>query len=134
MFAAGESENSVATRVTTLDSEMGGTAPVLLKVDVEGFELEVFAGASQTLQNPALQAIIVERDNSGNRYGHDESALHVQIRSQGFVPYAYKPLERKLELVDNDATGISIIYLRNLPDATRRVQNATPYQLGDLRV
>jgi FkbM family methyltransferase len=65
--------SSVSVRMTTLDKELAGNPPDLLKVDVEGFETEVFAGAANTLRDPKLKAIIVERNNLGARYGFMKS-------------------------------------------------------------
>jgi len=128
-----EADQAVAIPMTSLDAEFATTPPVLLKVDVEGFESEVFAGAEQTLGNPVLQAVIVERNQSGNRYGYDEGKLHGQIRAHGFTPCFYHPLERKLESVGPDACG-NIIYVRDFQAAGTRLRTAAPYQLGDLRV
>lgn len=44
----------------TLDSVLDGRNPKLIKIDVEGYELEVFKGATRTLADPTLQAIITE--------------------------------------------------------------------------
>jgi len=46
--------------VRTLDDVLKGESPKIIKVDVEGFEAEVFKGAARTLADPALKAIITE--------------------------------------------------------------------------
>ena len=130
---AAETDNSIATSMTSLDVELAATPATLLKVDVEGFETEVFAGAGKALRQSALQAIIVERNNSGNRYGYDEGKLHREIRSCGFTPCAYQPLDRQLHQLDNDACG-NIIYVRDFKAASQRLKLAPPFELGDLRV
>jgi FkbM family methyltransferase len=128
-----EHSGAITVKVTTLDDELAGGAADFLKVDVEGFESEVFAGAPQTLRNPRLQALIVERNDSGNRYGFDEQALHQQLRTLGFQPCRYEPFARRIIPSDQQAGG-NIIYLRNLETAAARVKNAAPFQLDDLRV
>jgi len=129
----GEQSGVITVKQTTLDDELGAGAADFLKVDVEGFESEVFAGASQTLQNPRLQAMIVECNESGGRYGFDEEALHRQIRGLGFQPCRYEPFTRRITSADRQAGG-NIIYLRNLEAAAARVKKAAPFQLDDLRV
>jgi FkbM family methyltransferase len=128
-----ENENSVAVSMTTLDQELTPGSVTLLKVDVEGFETEVFGGAEQTLKNPALHAIIIEKNGSGNRYGYDESALHAKIRSHGFAPFAYEPLTRRLNPF-NEADEGNIIYIRDLVFANNRLSTATPFTLDGLKV
>lgn len=131
--AANEKAGAVAVPMTTLDHELASSPPTLLKVDVEGFETEVFGGAENTLKHPALQAIIVERNGSGNRYGYDEAALHERIRNHGFAPYAYAPLTRALIALDASATG-NIIYIRNPTSASERLRHAAAFTLGNLKV
>lgn len=55
----GES-NTREVAVRTLDEVLNGSSPRVIKIDVEGFEKEVFKGATKTLSNPKLQAIITE--------------------------------------------------------------------------
>jgi FkbM family methyltransferase len=131
--AASEKENSVAVPMTTLDDELAGSPATLLKVDVEGFETEVFGGAENTLKNQALQAIIVERNGSGNRYGYDEAALHAQIRQYGFHPCTYEPFARQLRPL-TDADAGNIIYIRNRAVADERLRSANAFTLDDLKV
>lgn len=131
--AANEKENSVTMPVTTLDDELAASPAVLLKVDVEGFETEVFGGAEKTLQNPALQAIIVEHNGSGNRYGYDEEKLHAQIRTHGFSPCNYDPFARQMRSLGSEAGG-NIIYIRDVKAAGERLRAAPAFQLGDLKV
>lgn len=131
--AATEKENSVTVPMTTLDHEFAANPATLLKVDVEGFETEVFGGAENTLKNPALQAVIIERNNSGNRYGYDEAALHERIRSHGFSPFTYEPFARKLRPLGNDDLG-NIIYIRNRNTADERLRTAPAFTLDNLKV
>ncbi len=131
--ATSEKKNSITVQVTTLDSEIINSPAVLLKVDVEGFETEVFGGAEKTLQNQALQAVIVERNGSGNRYGYDEEKLHMQIRSHGFSPCSYDPFARSMRPLGYE-TGGNIIYIRNLNFANERLRIAPAFELDRLKV
>lgn len=113
----------VEVDVTTLDVELTEECPILMKVDVEGFESEVFGGAGKLLANPALRAMIVEKTGIGDRYGHNEGLLHRRIRSHGFIPCAYAAIERKLTQV-SDGTQGNIVYVRNFQDTANRIRNA----------
>jgi hypothetical protein len=130
--AASETGNSVTLPVTTLDAELAARPPVMLKVDVEGFETEVFGGAEKTIQNPALQAVIIERNGSGNRYGYDEEKLHAQIRSRGFSPCSYDPFGRRMRPLEQ-GTGGNIIYIRDLNAANERLRAAPAFEIGGMK-
>ena len=130
---AAEKRNSVTVPMTTLDHELAASPATLLKVDVEGFETEVFGGAESTLKNETLQAIVVEHNGSGNRYGHDEEALHAQIRRQGFLPHSYDPFRREARPLGDEDRG-NIIYLRDPAAAADRLRTAPAFELGSLKV
>jgi len=102
---------------------------VRLKVDVEGYQTEFFAGAWQALANPSLQAIIVERTGHAQRYGTSEDELHAKIRKLGFEPCAYFPEDRKLARLAPEALG-NIIYVRNFSLVEQRTREAAPYRFG----
>lgn len=126
-----EDENSVSVPVTTLDYELANEPTTLLKVDVEGFETEVFAGAENTLRNQTLQAIIAECNGSGNRYDYDEEKLHARIRGHGFQPCSYEPFSRTLYPSKNNG---NIIYIRNLNAANEAVRTAPAFEFERLKV
>jgi FkbM family methyltransferase len=121
--------HSVTVPMTTLDNELAGTPPDVLKVDVEGFEAEVFSGARNTLRNPRLQAIIIEKNGLGSRYGFDEESLHREIRGCGFVPCQYDPFARQLSEITQGAVA-NIIYSRNVAAANTRLKAAPSFTLG----
>lgn len=123
---------TITVKMTTLDKELAGDPPDLLKIDVEGFETEVFAGAAKTLRDPNLKAIIVEHDNLGARYGFDEELLHREIRQCGFTGCNYEPFTRRLFEVGEDARNI--IYIRNVAEASKLLSTAKPYTLDRLSV
>lgn len=131
--SAGKDSESVTVPMTTLDRELSTTPPDLLKMDVEGYESEVFAGAAGLLRNPKLRAMIVERAGSGSRYGFDEDALHQEIRDCGFVPCCYHPFRRTLMRVPDDQHE-NIIYVRDLFGTNALLKTAKPFHLDDLEV
>ncbi len=110
--------------VVTLDEDLFAT-PLLMKVDVEGFETEVFRGARRHLANPALRAIIVELNGLGQRYGYDELALHAELLAAGFRPFAYDPFVRQLRPLAAPGSH-NTLYCRDLPFVEARLASAPP--------
>ncbi len=117
--------------VDTLDNVLGTKSPALIKIDVEGFETEVLNGASNTLKNKELKAIIIELNGSGDRYGYDESAIHQILVDHGFNPYHYEPSTKtltKLPLFGDNNT----IYIRDIDYVSNRVQHARKIKIGSV--
>ncbi len=62
-FASGDGNgNQFKVNVTTLDEELGTCDITVMKVDVEGFELDVLAGGKETLARTAF--LIIESENA----------------------------------------------------------------------
>mgnify|MGYP006429143833 CR=1 FL=1 len=115
---------AITVPIMTLDGVLEGTNPILLKIDVEGFETEVLRGAQHVLENPSLQAIIIELNGAGARYGFDEAHIHQQLTLAGFTPYAYQPFERKLAKKDPASKTQNTIYIRDVAIVNSRIQLA----------
>ena len=64
--------------VTTFDGLVAGGCPLLAKIDVEGYETQVLAGAGESLANPALRGLIMALNGSGERYGQSDAAVDVR--------------------------------------------------------
>ena len=74
--------------VTTLDIACKNINPVLIKIDVEGFEEDLLEGASETLQKQSLLAVIIEgQTDILNQYFYDA----------GFIDIHYLPFLRHIE-------------------------------------
>ena len=119
----------VRVPVVTLDETLKDSTPKMMKVDVEGFETEVFAGGTRLLSQQNLHALIVERGENGSRYGFDEAKLHDQIKGAGFIACGYDPLTRVIQRLPPEALG-NIIYLRSPEAAQALVREAPVVRLG----
>ncbi len=124
-------ESVIEVIVCTLDSVLDDAAPTLIKIDVEGFETEVMAGAERALSSPDLLAVIMELNGSGERYGFNENALHQQMIKRNFVTCSYHPFERKLKsLHGKRACSGNTLYVRDVEKLSERVQTAQRFKLG----
>ncbi|NII24081.1 FkbM family methyltransferase [Pseudoflavitalea sp. X16] len=115
-------------KVDTLDNVMEGRVPLLMKVDVEGFETEVLNGAAATLKNPALKAIIIELNGSGKHYGYDDADIKRKLESLGFNAYQYEPFKRKLIKMDTQQHG-NMLYLRDMDFINERIKTSPAIQV-----
>jgi FkbM family methyltransferase len=97
--------------------------PILMKIDVEGFETDVLLGMPILLSNVQLKAIIIELNGSGGRYGFDESEIHLSLLKLGFSPYEYYPFERKIKMI-NGFGSFNTIYIRDTTFINERLQSA----------
>ncbi|MBR0659663.1 FkbM family methyltransferase [Neoroseomonas oryzicola] len=103
--------------VETLDALTAGAPPLLLKVDVEGGEPEVLAGAAGLLAGDALKAAILETA------GPTDAAIEAAMRAAGFAPFAYDPFRRALAPRDAPARP-NTLYVRDIAFWTERIATA----------
>jgi FkbM family methyltransferase len=112
-------------QVDTLDHALGGKVPTLIKLDVEGYEAKVIAGASATLSDARCVALIVELNGSGAVYGKRDADIDRTIRSFGFTRVRYEPEQRRLGPDPNDGTCPgNALFVRDLRAASARVAAA----------
>lgn len=102
--------------------------PALIKIDVEGFELSVLEGASDLLENKKLNAIIIEINGCGERYGVSDNQIHAFLIEKGFAPYQYKPFARKLIPLSSFGP-LNTIYIRDVEAARKRIVASRKYQI-----
>jgi FkbM family methyltransferase len=121
--AADTHADTVVVPVKLLDQVVAGKDPFIMKIDVEGYETEVIAGAAGVLANPALCGMLMEFNGSGARYGYDEPALRRKILSLGFEPCRYDPFARTLTPL-NAESGDNILFARHLPRLRERLKSA----------
>ena len=119
---------TVEVPVKMLDTICSDKVPLLIKMDVEGFELEAMKGATALLRNEGLQAMIVELNATSRRYGVHEKDIHAYIVSFGFTPYSYDPFKRKLEKTESYTSG-NTIYARNEQFVSERVASSKKYKV-----
>ena len=102
-----------------------------MKIDVEGFELEVLRGAKKLLAEDNLKAIIIELNGSGKRYGVSDNDIHEILISNNFFPYEYLPFERKLIKKESYGTH-NIIYISDLPYVEKRINSAPKIKIFNM--
>jgi FkbM family methyltransferase len=126
--------NTVSVTVRTVDDLVAetGLRPLLLKVDVEGFELPVFRGAASSLQ-ASVRAVIVELNGSGREYGFADEQVHQLLLAHGFGTFEYDPVARRLVASSGiNSRSFNTLYVRrsDLGWVTTRVTTALPIATG----
>lgn len=89
--------------------------PSLVKIDVEGYEMEVLKGASVCLQHYNLKAIIIELNQSGIRYGTDDKDVIDYLAAAGFFPCTYDPFFHSISITKKkNSSGFNTNFIRAL--------------------
>ena len=128
----GAAEEAVLVDIHTLDSHCAERPPLAIKVDVEGFELEVLNGAREVLSGADLKLIVIEMNQSGMQYGVDDAQLREMLAEFGFRRYLYRPFDRRfVEAGDEIVSEGNAIYLRDLEFIAARVAASPDYRIGN---
>jgi FkbM family methyltransferase len=124
---ASEDEAAEEFPVETLDRMLSHKAPTLIKIDVEGFEPEVLAGAKDVLKSKSLLALIVEINSSYRRYGFSLKDVIEPLSNAGFEPCSYDPNSRLLTgLSAPDTNSANTIFVRDRRAVEERLTTAPP--------
>jgi FkbM family methyltransferase len=100
--------------VITLDSLSEKFSATILKIDVEGYELNVLYGAKDLLDSNLLHSIIIEL-NEYNAQDNSTKLIHELLLSKSFKRYRYLPFKRslvKLEGIPSESGNA--IYIKDL--------------------
>lgn len=124
------SGSTVEVQVRRLDDVLAGQSCRLVKLDTEGFEMNVLRGGPRSFADPNLLALIVELNGSGDRYGSPDAAVHAAIMEFGFEPFRYDPVHRTLsKLAGYNRDSLNTLYLRKVDTVAALVRDARPIRV-----
>lgn len=115
-----------------IDSGVG--VPNLIKIDVEGFEHHVIKGANKLLENSKLNAIIIELNGAGKRYGFSEDNIHLTILRHGFKPYAYDPFTKKFTALSDRNSTDNTLYIKDIDIASKKVNASETFKIMQTQI
>lgn len=104
--------------IRRLDDICEGSSPTFMKLDVEGFEKCVLAGAPRTLASPSLLAI--QSETSDAEIASTPGLL-------GFEPMYYDPFRRRICSAPFGYSTANTLFIRDLEAVEMRVAEA-PYR------
>ncbi len=127
--------NATRVKVLRLDTALAGEHPVMMKVDVEGFETAVLLGATEVLASSSLHSLVLELNGHAKRYGFDEDAIVRLLKNSGFEPVSYDPFARRLTPLQgkNAKTG-NTLFVRDVANVMRIVKESPHFQVHGLRL
>lgn len=75
----------ISMRDVKLDG--GGRSPIFVKIDTEGYEMEVLRGIEELLASKQVEGLVIEIDEANlGRYGSSAQEVYDFLASSGFAP------------------------------------------------
>lgn len=122
--------NTLLVPMMMLDDFIEEWNPILLKIDVEGWEKEVLRGGVSMFAKDRVKAVIIELNESGRRYGVQDAEIVKLLNSWGFEGYEYDPTTRSLKKVGGkNLRRDNTIFLRDQEFVRRRLLSAPSHRV-----
>lgn len=117
------STSGINVEIRTLDSIINQANIDFMKIDVEGYELEVFRGAHNSLL--ATNCIMFESwENHYNRYGTTSLEVHDYLRNYGFSIHSWDGINLSLidiKYISNKCENL--LAIKNMEEFYTRINN-----------
>ena len=112
--------SSVEGKVVTLDGDLAEldidpASVALVKIDTEGFEANVLAGARGLLDARPGPVWMVELTGLGTLHGSDDAAVHAMFAERGYRPLVYVAADNRFDVHEGSEAG-NLIFARD-PEA-----------------
>jgi len=102
----------------------------LIKIDVEGFEEFVLRGATQVLNHPDTNAVILELA-AYNRFNSSNAIIHEFMIKNQYFPVQYFPDTREIIKLKSFRTDqFNTIYIKNMKLVKKRIIDSPQYKIG----
>jgi FkbM family methyltransferase len=127
IVAAGDMRPSIQVPLRRLDAEIG-ESPALIKIDAEGSDDDVLAGAAALLCGQGPLALLIET-LGGGAFGREADQSAKRLTQLGFVRYSYDPRTRVIEAT-SAAPANNYLFIRDVTFARGRVVSAPRFDLN----
>lgn len=128
--------STVANVVTLrrLDDLLAGKPATIIKIDVEGFEPQVIAGALRTLRQSSVLAVLMEANRRVGRDA-DRQSVSAQMADLGYRPFRYHGITRRLEPADcSDRKLANVMFIRSEAAVLERIRSARRFRVMDAEI
>jgi FkbM family methyltransferase len=112
-------------RQEPLDNLIGTSQPIMIKMDVEGYEESALRGARALLASPCLKVIELETVTP---------EINEVLLSNQFARAFYDPFSRKLHREPIDIRSMNALFVRDWPFVAKRLATAETIQILDRRI
>ncbi len=123
--------SSESVEMQTLDSFALVAGVALMKIDVEGYEMEILRGGKGFLRNPFLKALIIETNGETEHYGSTNLEIEMFLYNFGFKPFRYDATTRNLTPLKGVNSIGNTIFVRDLDDVAARLHNGLKISIHD---
>jgi hypothetical protein len=111
---------SIQVQVVTLDNLLEGRTAQVWKVDVEGFERQVLAGASKALSDKGLALVLLEGE---------DAEIKNTMRGHGFEELRYDAFRRRFSAAEGGLAIGNHVWVRDCEQVEKRCQAARQFKL-----
>jgi len=121
--------NIIDVPVRKLDGLIPECDPLLIKIDVEGFELQVLKGADKTLKSKSLLVVIMET--------FAKSDLDKYLCEYGFKPYTYNPFNKELSVFNGKSKKVfhdNTLYIKNIEKVNERIKSSPKFLINGKKI
>ncbi len=94
-----ESNDTIKIEVRTLNELLKDENPTFIKIDVEGYEYNVLKGANDILEKRSLKYLLVEFNNSGEKFSLQDDDVFNLILKYDFVPIRYRADAKQVDVI-----------------------------------
>jgi FkbM family methyltransferase len=117
-FAGDTTEEVEIITIDQITAQYG--YPVAMKIDIEGYEDQAFAGATKTLENPSVKLLLVETVSP---------ELHQKLENLGFSKIHYNPFTKKVfdTPISKFLKSSNQLYVREIDEIVQRVSQSPGY-------
>lgn len=116
---------TISVPTTTLDLLCSSQIPAVIKIDVEGHEMKVLAGAQSTMKRPEVRAVLLETNGVRGVKGNSPEDIIAIMRAFGFTPCRYDPFGRRILLMEEKVVA-NTIFVRDV-EAAQLICQSAPY-------
>lgn len=109
-------------QIDTLDnylSDINLKSKLILKIDVEGYELEVLKGANDTLKSEQIEILVIETNDSGLNFGSSDLEIERFLSTYGFQPFRLLYHKDVFRFIEGLNSGGNTIFVKDKTNLLR---------------